>query len=66
MPIATSTSALRRLVAARSLRRAARPMASRAGARDMNSVMMVSVTRMMAPTSAVRPIMVWKAKQIAR
>ncbi len=35
MPIATSTSALRRLVAARSLRRAASVMASRAGWRDM-------------------------------
>ncbi len=66
IPIATSTSALRRLVAARSLRRAASPIASRAGARDRYSVTMVSVTRMMAPTSAVRPIMTWKAKQIAR
>ena len=38
MPIATSTSALRRLVAARSLRRAASVIASRAGVRDRNSV----------------------------
>ena len=53
MPIATSTSALRRLVAARSLRRAASVIASRAGWRDMNSVIRVSVTRMRAPTSAV-------------
>ena len=66
MPIATSTSALRRLVAARSLRRAASPVASRAGARDMNSVMTVRMTRMMAPTSAVTPIQTWNAKQIAR
>ncbi len=66
MPIATSTSALRRLVAARSLRRAARPIASRAGARDKYSVRTVRLTRMIAPTSAVRPIMTWKAKQIAR
>ena len=49
MPIATSTSALRRLVAARSLRRAASVIASFAGVRDRNSVISVSVTRMTAP-----------------
>ncbi|MEY9695352.1 hypothetical protein ABH976_006498 [Bradyrhizobium ottawaense] len=32
----------------------------------MNSVTSVSPTRMMAPTSAVTPIMTWKAKQMAR
>ena len=55
MPMATSTSALRRLVAARSLRRAASVIASLAGTRDMNSVISVSVTRTIAPTSAVTP-----------
>ena len=65
MPIATSTSALRRLEAARSLRRAASDIASLAGARDMNSVISVSVTRMTAPASAVTPSSQWNAKQIA-
>jgi hypothetical protein len=37
-----------------------------AGLRDMYSVISVSVTRMIAPVSAVTPIRGWKAKQIAR
>jgi len=44
---------LRRLVAARSLRARRQPHGSRAGTRDMNSVTMVRVTRITAPTSAV-------------
>jgi hypothetical protein len=59
-------SALRRLLVARSLRRPASVSASRAGRRDMNSVIRVRVTRMTAPTKAVTPISQWKAKQIAR
>ncbi len=66
MPIATSTSALRRLLLARSLRRAASVSASRAGRRDMYSVINVNATRMTAPASAVTPISQWKAKQITR
>ena len=66
MPIATITSALRRLLEAMSLRCAASPCASRAGRLVSTSVSTVSPTRISAPTVAVAPISGWKAKQIAR
>jgi len=45
---------------------AASVIASRAGWRDMNSVIKVSVTRIRAPIKAVVPSSQWNAKQIAR
>ena len=66
MPIATRASALRRLAAARSLRRAARRVASLAGSRVRSSVSSVSATRRIAPISAASPIKTWNAKQMPR
>ena len=55
MPIAVIASALRRLASISALRAAANWVAVRVGRRVVNSVTIVSVTRMMAPVSAVRP-----------
>ena len=56
MPIAVSTSALRRLVSASDLRAMAKLVAARVGSRVMVSVSMVMMPRMMAPSSAARPM----------
>ena len=66
MPMAVSTSALRRLDSARLLRMIAASIAALLGARNMISVIKVRMTRMMAPTSAVSPSSGWKTKQIPR
>ena len=56
MPIAVIASALRRLASKSALRATANCVALRVGRRVFISVTTVSVTRMIAPASAVRPI----------
>ena len=56
MPIAVSTSALRRLASASAVRVMAKPVAARVGSRVMVSVNSVMMPRMMAPNSAASPI----------
>ena len=56
MPMAVIASALRRLASISALRAAANWVAVRVGRRVFNSVSTVSVTRMIAPVSAVSPI----------
>ena len=56
IPIAVSTSALRRLVSASDWRAIAKPVAARVGSRVMISVSIVIMPRTMAPTSAASPM----------
>ena len=56
MPMAVSTSALRRLVSASDVRAMAKLVAARVGSRVMVSVSRVMMPRMMAPTSAASPM----------
>ena len=66
MPIACSTSALRRPASARLLRAPTCVLAMRAGPRVMNSDISVRLVRMSAPIRAATPIQKWNRKQISR
>ena len=66
MPMACTTSALRRLASASPMRSPATEAASRAGSRLRNSVAMVMPIRITPPTVAVQPISGWNTKQMPR